>query len=86
MAVDNTNDERFIERKELRQRYPVNDSTMWRWWTDPEIGFPPPVKLGKNGRDFWWFPDVLVWEQRRRAQQSLAPAVALRRRRRTARG
>jgi prophage regulatory protein len=75
LAVDQ-DDERYIDRKEIRGRYPVVDTTIWRWINDLNVGFPRPVKLGQNGRDFWWLPEVLAWEQKRRAQQALAPAIA----------
>jgi predicted DNA-binding transcriptional regulator AlpA len=40
--------------------------TIWRWQHDPQIAFPAPVKLGINGRNFWWLPAIRDWEQRRR--------------------
>jgi len=60
--------ERYISRRELRALFPVSDMTIWRWQHDPQIAFPPHVKLGINGRNFWWLPAIRDWEQRRRNQ------------------
>ena len=58
--------ERYITRRELRALFPVSDMTIWRWQHDPEVAFPAPVKLNNNGRNYWWFPAICDWEQRRR--------------------
>jgi predicted DNA-binding transcriptional regulator AlpA len=34
---------------------------------DPKVGFPRPVKLGPHGRNFWWLPEIIEWEQQRAA-------------------
>jgi predicted DNA-binding transcriptional regulator AlpA len=40
---------RLINRKELRQRVPVSDMSIWRWM---KAGiFPKPVKI--NRRNYW---------------------------------
>jgi predicted DNA-binding transcriptional regulator AlpA len=70
---NNPCEERYISRWELRQLFPVSDMTIWRWQHDPQIAFPAPVKLGINGRNFWWFPAIRDWERRRR---ELTPAGA----------
>jgi predicted DNA-binding transcriptional regulator AlpA len=58
-------DERYIGIAELREIIPVSSMTIWRWQRDPEVEFPPPVKLGKNGRNYWWLPGIKEWEARR---------------------
>jgi predicted DNA-binding transcriptional regulator AlpA len=62
---DNSCEERYISRRELRQLFPVSDMTIWRWQHDPHVAFPVPVKLGNNGRNFWWLPAIRDWERRR---------------------
>jgi predicted DNA-binding transcriptional regulator AlpA len=64
-------EERYVDSRELDQRYPVSGMTRWRWMNDPEVGFPKPVKLGPNGRNFWWLPAILEWERRRAARTRL---------------
>jgi predicted DNA-binding transcriptional regulator AlpA len=58
--------ERYISRRELRALFPVSDMTIWRWQHDPQVGFPAPIKLSANGRNFWWLPAIRDWERRRR--------------------
>ena len=57
--------ERYVGRRELRALFPVSDMTIWRWMRNPEVAFPAPVKLARNGRNFWWLPKILEWENRR---------------------
>jgi predicted DNA-binding transcriptional regulator AlpA len=63
---DNSCEERYVSRRELRALFPVSDMTIWRWQHDPEVAFPAPIKLSNNGRNFWWLPALRDWEQRRR--------------------
>jgi predicted DNA-binding transcriptional regulator AlpA len=67
--------ERYISRRELRQLFPVTDMTIWRWQHDPGVAFPAPVKLAKNGRNYWWLPAIRDWARRRTepAQSSPTP-------------
>ena len=58
--------ERYLSRRELRALFPVSDMTIWRWMHDPDVGFPAPGKLARNGRNFWWLPEILAWEAKRR--------------------
>jgi predicted DNA-binding transcriptional regulator AlpA len=40
---------RFMNRRQLRDRIPVSDMTIWRWM---KAGiFPKPIKI--NGRNYW---------------------------------
>jgi predicted DNA-binding transcriptional regulator AlpA len=50
--------------------------SLWRWQRNPAIAFPPPVKLGENGRNFWWLPAIRAWLRRReeRAEPKNPPA------------
>jgi predicted DNA-binding transcriptional regulator AlpA len=54
-------EQRYINREQLRELIPVVDMTIWRWERDPEIAFPAPVKLGADGRNYWWLPTVREW-------------------------
>ena len=67
--------ERYVSRRELRTLLPVSDMTIWRWMRDPEVAFPRPVKLGRNGRNFWWLPAILDWQRRRAANCGGPPEV-----------
>src|SRR6266404_5175172 len=60
-------DDRYLCRRELRELIPASDMTIWRWQRDPEVAFPAPVKLGRNGRNYWWYPAVRDWIGRREA-------------------
>jgi predicted DNA-binding transcriptional regulator AlpA len=65
-------EDRYINREELRAVIPASDMTIWRWQRDSEIAFPMPVKLGDNGRNYWWLPDVRAWMRRREERQPQA--------------
>jgi|SRR3954466_8612935 predicted DNA-binding transcriptional regulator AlpA len=61
-------DNRFVTTRELRARYGyISGMTLWRWMRDPRVDFPKPVKLYANGRNYWWYPDILAYERRRPA-------------------
>jgi hypothetical protein len=36
-------------------RYNVSESTLRRWWMDPDVGFPQPFKVVSSGGNF--FPE-----------------------------
>ena len=65
VAWERQDEKRYISRRELRAHFPVSDMTIWRWMHDPEVAFPRPHKLGRNGRNFWWLPEILEWERSR---------------------
>jgi predicted DNA-binding transcriptional regulator AlpA len=58
-------EQRYIGIAELRALFPVSDMSIWRWRRDPVVGFPAPVKLGKNGRNYWWLPAIREWQAKR---------------------
>jgi predicted DNA-binding transcriptional regulator AlpA len=58
-------DERYVGSAELLQIIPISEMTLWRWQRDRRVNFPKPVKLGANGRNFWWLPTVRAWQRRR---------------------
>jgi predicted DNA-binding transcriptional regulator AlpA len=55
----------YINREQLRSLVPASDMSVWRWQRNPAIAFPRSVKLGENGRNFWWLPAIRAWLQRR---------------------
>ena len=61
-------EQRYIDAAELRQIVPVSDMTFWRWQRDPRVEFPAPVKLGADGKNYWWLPLIREW-QRQRAER-----------------
>jgi predicted DNA-binding transcriptional regulator AlpA len=65
-------EDRYVNRQQLRVLVPASDMTVWRWQRDAEIAFPVPVKLGDNGRNYWWLPDVRAWMRRREERQPQA--------------
>ena len=62
-------EERYINREQLRELIPACDMTIWRWERDPRVNFPAPVKLGIDGRNYWWLPAVREWLCQRAEQQ-----------------
>jgi predicted DNA-binding transcriptional regulator AlpA len=65
-------EERYINRAQLRTLIPASDMTVWRWQKNPKVAFPAPVKLGEDGRNYWWLPTVRAWM---RAREERQPAV-----------
>jgi predicted DNA-binding transcriptional regulator AlpA len=49
--------ERLINRRELRQRIPASDMTIWRWIRGGI--FPTPLKI--NNRNYWRLGEVLAF-------------------------
>jgi predicted DNA-binding transcriptional regulator AlpA len=44
--------EQYLREKQVRERYRIAKSTLWRWSGDPHSAFPRPLKLG---------PKVSAW-------------------------
>jgi predicted DNA-binding transcriptional regulator AlpA len=44
--------EQYLREKQVRARYCIAKSTLWRWAKDEKSGFPRPIKLG---------PKVSAW-------------------------
>jgi hypothetical protein len=66
-----SDDDRYINRAQLRTLIPASDMTLWRWQRNPKVAFPAAVKLGDDGRNYWWLPAVRAW-MRTREQRSAA--------------
>jgi prophage regulatory protein len=54
----------YLRLADVRTRYRVSRSTIWKWAASPETGFPKPIKLGAN-TTCWKLADLLAWEQSR---------------------
>jgi predicted DNA-binding transcriptional regulator AlpA len=67
-------DERYLNREQLRVLIPASDMTLWRWQRDPDIAFPAPVKLGADGRNYWWLPTIRAWIRQREERSVERPA------------
>jgi predicted DNA-binding transcriptional regulator AlpA len=62
--------QRWADAAEVKARYSVSDMTLWRWEKDPRVEFPAPVKLGANGKNYWWLPRLIAWEASRAARST----------------
>jgi predicted DNA-binding transcriptional regulator AlpA len=62
-------EDRYINREQLRALIPASDMTLWRWQRNPKVAFPSPVKLGDDGRNYWWLPTVRAWMRAREERQ-----------------
>ena len=74
-AYSPPSDDRYINREQLRALIPASDMTLWRWQRDPSVAFPAPVKLGADGRNYWWLPKIRAWmrgREQRRAQMEIS--------------
>ena len=69
LAVNPAPEDRYVNSGQLRVIIPASNMSFWRWQRDPEIAFPVPVKLGDDGRNYWWLPDVRAWMRRRKKRQ-----------------
>jgi predicted DNA-binding transcriptional regulator AlpA len=65
-------DDRYINRGQLRALIPASDMTLWRWQRNPKVAFPAPVKLGADGRNYWWLPTVRAWMRTREERRYAA--------------
>jgi predicted DNA-binding transcriptional regulator AlpA len=58
----------LLPRRELRERIPVSDMTIWRWVRDGV--FPKPVSI--NRRNYWRTEDIEAWLAERSASRGEA--------------
>lgn len=59
----------YLRLADMRTRYRVSGSTIWKWAADPQSGFPKPFKLGAN-TTVWRLTDLLEWEEKQAAKGS----------------
>jgi predicted DNA-binding transcriptional regulator AlpA len=67
-------EDRYINREQLRALIPASDMTLWRWQRNPKVAFPCPVKLGDDGRNYWWLPAIRSWMRQRQERSNQSPA------------
>ena len=54
----------YLRLADLKMRYRVAGSTIWKWAATPSTGFPKPYKLGSN-TTVWKLSELLAWEETR---------------------
>ena len=54
--------ERLLNRRQMRQRVPVSDMTIWRW----EAADLFPRHLTINGRNYWRESELNAWLEARK--------------------
>lgn len=56
----------LLQSAKVRARYDnVSPMTIHRWRNDPELDFPPPIKI--RNRNYWWLSQIVEWERRQAA-------------------
>ena len=66
----------YLPARAVWERYGVTAMTLYRWIASENLGFPPPVYLGRFR--YWKIADLLAWEASRPSVG--APAGAARQR------
>ena len=51
----------FRTSREVRERYKISRSSLYRWQANPEIGFPKPIKIGH--RTLWRESDLVALDE-----------------------
>lgn len=57
----------YLRLADVRARYRVSGSTIWKWTADESSNFPKPIKLGPN-TTAWRLADLLHWEENKAAK------------------
>jgi predicted DNA-binding transcriptional regulator AlpA len=55
--------DRYLNSREIRDRYGVSQMALWRWLHDPAVAFPAPMWIKK--RRYWLEADLIAWERSR---------------------
>jgi len=50
----------FLTGPQVQARYQKSHVTIWRWKSDPSLGFPPPIQI--NRLNYWKLADLEAWE------------------------
>jgi predicted DNA-binding transcriptional regulator AlpA len=59
----------YLTSKQVCLRFGgISDMSLWRWLQNPELGFPPPMRIAT--RRYWRLADLEAWEQSRAAATS----------------
>ena len=53
----------YLTAPQVRARYSIHSSTLWRWLGREALGFPRPIKISE--RRFWKLADLESWEASR---------------------
>jgi prophage regulatory protein len=61
----------YLKDSEVAARLSISRPTLWRWVKNPEVRFPPPLKLGPSCTR-WKLSDVEQWEAEREKQKGAA--------------
>lgn len=64
--------ERFLNKRQLANRYGVKSRAIDRWIADPKLNFPPAYDLA--GRPYRKLSEIEAWERKRAAIPASARA------------
>lgn len=53
----------YLPARAVWERYGVTSMTIYRWIASEDLGFPPPIYLGRFR--YWKLVDLLAWEASR---------------------
>ncbi len=59
-------DDRLIPDPKVCERYDISDMTLYRWDRDPDLNFPPPIRI--NRRKYRKLSALMKWERARAKQ------------------
>lgn len=51
----------YLTASQVRTRYQISASTLWRWEQDPDLAFPKPMRIGK--KKLYSLMAVEAWEE-----------------------
>lgn len=54
----------YLTNRQVRERYQIGNTTLYRWISDEHVGFPQPVQLGPRCVR-WDLSQLQAWEARR---------------------
>jgi predicted DNA-binding transcriptional regulator AlpA len=53
----------YLPARAVWERYGVTSMTIYRWIASEDLGFPPPIYLGRFR--YWRLADLIAWEMSR---------------------
>ena len=62
-----TQDKRLLPDRKVCERYDVVPRTIQRWDQQPELGFPPPIRINK--RKYRYLSELIEFDQRQAARR-----------------
>lgn len=63
LTANRTAGDGYLPARAVWERYGVTSMTIYRWIASEDLGFPPPVYLGRFR--YWRLADLLAWEASR---------------------